>query len=159
MTPASRPSDALSPRRRHVRRGILLGGLALSGLGAAHWFNIGGSIEGSALSVQDAHAAASAGTLTLIDIRRPDEWRTTGIGEGAIPLDMRDPAFEEKLLALVAGVQAPVALICARGVRSRHLASRLEGAGFTNIIDVPEGMFGSGAGPGWIAAGLPLIHA
>ena len=30
-------------------------------------------------------------------------------------------------------------------------------AGFSNIIDVPEGMLGSAAGPGWLAADLPTL--
>ena len=50
---------------------------------------------------------------------------------------------------------APIALICAGGVRSARLGRRLTEAGFTNIIDVPEGMQGSGAGPGWLRRGLP----
>ena len=136
---------------------MLIGALALGGLAAARWFNIGGRIDTTALSVAQAHDAARRGTLTLIDIRRPDEWSRTGVPQGAHPLDMRDPAFSQKLLALVPDSDAPIALICARGVRSRGLAQRLTGAGFTNILDVPEGMLGSGAGPGWLAAGLPVI--
>jgi rhodanese-related sulfurtransferase len=139
-----------------ARRGFLLGALAVGGLAAARWFNVGANLEGPALSVREAHIGAFNGDITLVDIRRPDEWARTGIPEGAITLDMRDPAFVTKLLAQISGLDAPVALICARGVRSRHLADRLNEAGFTNIIDVPEGMLGSGAGPGWLAAGLPV---
>ena len=95
----------------------------------------------------------------MIDIRRPNEWQTTGVGEGAVPLDMRDPQFVQKLIALVPTLDAPIALICARGVRSRYLAARLTEAGFTNIIDVPEGMLGSGPGPGWLGAGLPVTKS
>ncbi|MCX8952452.1 rhodanese-like domain-containing protein, partial [Ruegeria sp. NA] len=36
------------------------------------------------------------------------------------------------------------------------LSNRLIEAGFTNIIDVPEGMLGSAAGPGWVRTGLPV---
>jgi rhodanese-related sulfurtransferase len=150
----------MGEQRRRIlsRRIVLAGGLAAVAVGAvagSRWFNLGARPQ-DGLSAGAAHAAARAGTVTLIDIRRPDEWATTGIGEGAIPLDMRDPAFPQKLRALVASPDAPIALICARGVRSRHLAERLAQAGFTNIIDVPEGMLGSGAGPGWLAAGLPV---
>ncbi len=156
MTQAPPSPDARASRRSLTRRGVLVGGLALGGLAAARWFNLGGTIEAGALSVGDAHAAAQAGRITLIDIRRPDEWARTRVGEGAVPLDMPDPSFEQELLALIPDRAAPVALICARGVRSRGLSQRLAAAGFTNVIDVPEGMLGSGAGPGWIAAGLPL---
>jgi rhodanese-related sulfurtransferase len=71
---------------------------------------------------------------------------------------MRDKDFVAQLLAKVSSKDAPVALICARGVRSRGLSRRLIQAGFTNIIDVPEGMLGSGAGPGWLGAGLPVTR-
>lgn len=136
----------------------LLIGTAITGLGGvalARWYNIGAREE-DGMNVNTAYAAAIEGRITLIDIRRPDEWAATGIAQGAIPLDMRDPEFAQKLLALVPDPNARIALICARGVRSRHLAGQLTEAGFTNIIDVPEGMLGSGAGPGWLAAGLPV---
>ena len=150
---------AASPKPALARRGILLGALALGGLAATRWFNVGATLGGTALSVAEAHRAALNGTITLIDIRRPDEWARTGIPEGAIALDMRDPAFVQKLLAQVPDTSAPIALICARGVRSRALAKRLARAGFTHVIDVPEGMLGSGAGAGWLAAGLPITRS
>ena len=112
---------------------------------------------GGAMSVAEAHAAALNGEITLIDIRRPDEWKRTGVGQAAHPIDMRRDDFEVALRA-VAGDDpaAPIALICARGVRSARLSNRLSAAGFSQIIDVPEGMLGSGAGPGWLGAGLPV---
>lgn len=139
---------------------MLLGaaGLATGGAIAAQWFNILADNGGTALSPPDVHRAALAGDVVLIDIRRPDEWRRTGLGEGAIPIDMRRPDFEEALGLHTQGDRArPVALICARGVRSRHLSERLLAAGYTRIIDVPEGMLGSGAGPGWLRRDLPLV--
>ena len=81
------------------------------------------------------------------------------MGEGAIPIDMRRPDFTDALRAEIVGREdVPVALICARGVRSARLSQRLAEAGFTNIIDVPEGMLGSGAGPGWLKRGLPVVQ-
>lgn len=153
-------SDVSSPARPSRRGLLVLGGAALAGAGvfAANWYNLGASVQADQLSVQDAHAQAVAGQILLIDIRRPDEWARTGVGEGAMPLDMRRPDFAEVLLGLTQGrVDSPVALICARGVRSRHLTARLVAAGFSQIIDVPEGMLGSGAGPGWLRAGLPVV--
>lgn len=150
-----------SPKSRlpaYARRFVLVGGAVMIGSAAARWYNVSGSIQGGALSVQDAHAAALRGDITLIDIRRPDEWARTGVGEGAIPIDMRARDFVQQLLTHVAGRDAPIALICARGVRSRGLSRTLTKASFTNIIDVPEGMLGSGAGPGWLAAGLPVVR-
>ena len=109
------------------------------------------------LSVADAHQQAQAGDLVLIDIRRPDEWAATGSPASGHRLDMRREDFTEALLQLTDGARnARVALICARGVRSSRLTNRLVEGGFSNVIDVPEGMLGSVAGPGWIREGLPV---
>jgi rhodanese-related sulfurtransferase len=136
----------------------VLAGVGAAGVFGAQWFNVSAEVTNGALSVQDAHAKATSGEVLLIDIRRPDEWARSGVGQGAAPLDMRRKDFVEALLDLSAGDRArPVALICARGVRSRAMTRRLREAGFTNIIDVPEGMLGSGAGPGWLKSGLPVV--
>lgn len=112
---------------------------------------------GGQLSVTEARDGAVEGSVVLIDIRTPREWRATGVGEGAYPLDMRRDDFEQALDRITGGDRsAPIALICARGVRSARLSNQLTQAGFTNIIDVPEGMLGSAAGPGWVRAGLPV---
>lgn len=155
---ARKQIPARKPRGQMRRRlAGLLGGLVLLGL---IWMILAPVLTpaytGATLSVSQAHEQAVAGEILLIDIRRPDEWRRTGIGEGAVPLDMRRKDFTEALGALVrGGLDKPIALICARGVRSARLSQRLLDAGFTRIIDVPEGMTGSRAGPGWLAANLP----
>ncbi|MEL6451488.1 MAG: rhodanese-like domain-containing protein [Pseudomonadota bacterium] len=126
---------------------------------AARWFNIGAEdgADGT-LSAPEVHRAVLERRVILIDIRRPNEWQRTGVGEGAIPIDMRRADFTDALLLETLGrMDAPVALICARGVRSRKMTQRLIAAGFSTIIDVPEGMLGSGAGPGWLKRGLPTV--
>jgi rhodanese-related sulfurtransferase len=146
---------------RLTRRGLFVlgfAGIATGGAVAAQWYNVLAENGAEALTPAQAHEAALAGALILVDIRRPDEWTRTGIGEGATPLDMRRSDFEDALLAASQGDPArPIALICARGVRSRRMSERLKAAGFTRIIDVPEGMLGSGAGPGWLGRGLPVV--
>lgn len=115
--------------------------------------------SGAQLGVADAHQRAQSGAITLVDIRTPREWRATGVGQWAHPMDMRRDDFVQALTGLVAGdLDRPVALICARGVRSARLSNTLTKAGFTRIIDVPEGMLGSAAGPGWVRAGLPVLE-
>ncbi len=163
MTKNSNASNLLgNAPAQMTRRGFgVLGVAAVVGgtVFAARWFNItaDASAEGT-LSTPDVHAAALAGEVVLVDIRRPDEWERTGIGEGAVPIDMRRDDFVDALLAETDGrSDVPVALICARGVRSRKMTQRLLSAGFTTIIDVPEGMLGSGAGPGWLKRGLPIV--
>ena len=114
---------------------------------------------GDSIAPDVAHQNAIAGNITLIDIRRPDEWNRTGSGEGANRLDMRRDDFVVALNEIVDGDKAaPIALICARGVRSSRMSNLLIKAGFTNIIDVPEGMLGSAAGPGWLERGLPVVR-
>lgn len=111
----------------------------------------------SVLSATEAFAKAATGKITLIDIRTPEEWAKTGSGAGAKRLDMRRDDFVSALNKILGGdTSKPVALICARGVRSSRLSRALREAGYTNIIDVPEGMLGSYAGPGWLERGLPI---
>ena len=156
MTPSQ---DGKSPARVTRRAFVVNGGTAIAG--GAILATIGAhraDAAGSKLSTSAAHKAAVAGDILLIDIRRPDEWQHTGVGQGALPLDMRRRDFTDVLLQRTGGrTDTPVALICARGVRSRAMTARLQRAGFTNIIDVPEGMLGSGAGPGWLKRKLPLV--
>lgn len=147
---------------RMSRRGILVFGgalLATGGAVAAQWYNVLAVNDAVSLTPQEAHASAAKGDVVLVDIRRPDEWARTGVGEHAVPLDMRRSDFDRILLRHVGGDPSrPVALICARGVRSRRMTAHLSSAGFTRIIDVPEGMLGSGAGPGWLKRGLPVVQ-
>lgn len=142
------------------RRTLLLLAGAGAVLAVASYRYLRGAAQapGQRLTVHQAHKQAQAGTVTLIDIRRPGEWKETGIGEGAVPIDLRRPDFVEALLTTVQGDPSrPVALICAKGVRSRHLAKALTDVGFAHILDVPEGMLGSASGPGWLAQGLPVV--
>ena len=146
-----------------MTRRLLIMGAAVAGVGgtvfASRWFNISAEAGASGtLSAPDAHRAAALREVVLVDIRRPDEWQRTGVGEGAVPIDMRREDFVTALLDATGGrTDVPVALICARGVRSRALSARLSSAGFTSIVDVSEGMMGSGAGAGWLRRGLPTV--
>ena len=140
---------------------IVLAGAAIYAAGGRNLFYsaITENSEAGKIDPPTAHAQALAGEILLVDIRRPDEWARTGSGEGANRLDMRREDFVDALLTLTDGKpDQPVALICARGVRSARLSNRLAKAGFTNLIDVPEGMLGSGAGPGWLKRGLPVVQ-
>lgn len=109
------------------------------------------------MDAEAAHKGAEAGELILVDIRTPEEWQDSGIGETATPLDMRDPNFLQKLQALAdATPEKPIALICATGGRTGYVTKVLNSRGWQNLIDVSEGMHGSAAGPGWLARHLPI---
>ncbi|MEP3333733.1 rhodanese-like domain-containing protein [Sedimentitalea sp.] len=143
-----------------IRLRVLIGVVMLAvaaGLIAYRVSLIPPDYSGGTLSVAEAHQQVADGEVVLIDIRRPKEWQRTGVPAGAAPLDMRRDDFGQALSAIVGPDRSrPIALICARGVRSARLALALSDAGYTNIIDVPEGMLGSAAGPGWLDAGLPV---
>ncbi|WP_371154022.1 rhodanese-like domain-containing protein [Jannaschia sp. 2305UL9-9] len=150
----------LSLPARPSRRILLTGAAAaIAAISAGAVFGRRDRFDGAEISPDAALDAIRTGELTMIDIRRPDEWAATGIAEGAYPLDMRRDDFVDALATLVEGERdRPIALICARGVRSDRMSARLGQAGFERIIDVPEGMLGSSAGPGWVARGLPVVQ-
>lgn len=117
--------------------------------------------EIKSISAPEALEAARSGRIILVDIRQPEEWKQTGVAEGAKTIPMRHPeggqGFVRDLLAAAGGDRnAPLALICRTGNRSGYTAKALADAGFTNLYDVSEGMAGSSAGPGWIKRSLPV---
>jgi rhodanese-related sulfurtransferase len=145
MTDQPRSNRAARPNRRIV----LLGGVAAATVVAVYSLSsmVAPATELS-LTPDEAHQHATAQEILLIDIRRPDEWDL---------LDMRRDDFTSALRELAGGdLGRPIALICARGVQSSHQSAQMIEAGFTHIIDIPEGMLGSGSGPGWLARGLPI---
>ncbi len=121
---------------------------------------------GAPTAAQDVVSARAAlerqrsAAVTIVDIRRPDEWRKTGVPAGAARATIRSPlgnrGFLDRIAEITGGDRSkPIALICAAGVRSRHAAKLLREEGYTRVSDIHEGMFGSGSGPGWLDRGLP----
>lgn len=130
--------------------------------GAALLISLSGCAQesGPSVAAPDAWSQAQAGQLTLIDIRRPDEWKQTGVAKGALEINMAHPqgaaGFVKQVEAELGGDKhAPVGLICRTGNRTTQMQKVLTDAGFTNVVHIKEGMAGSGAGPGWLARGLP----
>lgn len=104
-----------------------------------------------------AHTAAKGGDIILVDIRTPEEWQETGIGEGAIALDMREGNFVTSLVELRKNnPETPIALICRTGNRSGYVVDALVKQKFPGLVDVSEGMAGGRNGQGWIRRGLPV---
>lgn len=113
------------------------------------------------IGAAEAYALAKEGKVTLIDIRRPEEWRQTGVAEGAVRINMLHPkglqGFAQEVYTLVGGdLNAPIVLICRTGSRTSRLQPVLTQAGFTNVKHIPEGTLGNRSTPGWIAQGLPI---
>jgi len=141
------------------RRAVFLGVTATAGAGLAYgYFGMSRATPASqVLSAPEAYAALQSGDLLLVDVRRPDEWERTGLAKGAVPIDLRRDDFVAAVKAARVDENQPIAMICARGVRSRRMTQRLEEAGMGPILDVSEGMLGSSAGPGWLARALPTV--
>ncbi len=117
------------------------------------------SSQTTRLGADEAYELSNRGDIILIDVRTPAEWKKTGIGASARAISMHRPGFFDKLKKVVRGDKTKsIALICARGNRSSRMQTALVERGYTNVIDVAEGMLGSKAGPGWIARGLPLVN-
>ena len=115
------------------------------------------------IDAKTAHALAQAGELTIIDIRRPTEWRRTGVPEGSFGISLQNFSrkvrgqFPDDVLAVVDGDKdKSIALICASGGRSAWALGLLQEAGFSHVYDISEGMFGNGKAPGWLARNLPV---
>ncbi|MCK4713267.1 MAG: rhodanese-like domain-containing protein [Marinosulfonomonas sp.] len=141
-----------TPNLRHNRRGFLIGAIsAIVSLTA-----MPAMAAETTIGAADAYVAAKTGKIILVDIRTPEEWAGTGIGEGAIALDMTEKSFVDSLVKLrTAYPQTPIALICRTGNRSGYVFKALDQQGFTGLVDVSEGMAGGRNGKGWIPRGLP----
>lgn len=122
------------------------------------WYGFIGARAEKFMSVQEAYEKARKGEIVLVDVRRPKEWRETGVPEPALAITMHQSpiTFQSELQAALDGDKTkPLALICARGGRTSFLLAPLEKAGFENLINVAGGMLGGRYGQGWRDAGLP----
>lgn len=109
-------------------------------------------------SVDEAYEALLTDSARVIDVRSREEWLETGVGAGIWPISMHEDRFPDRLFAAkaLAGSRV-VGLICATGGRSASLLRALRQAGYEGYVDISEGMLGSRRGPGWLAAGLPVV--
>ena len=117
------------------------------------------SAVGTTMSVAAAHASALAGDIVFVDVRTPDEWKESGVPSSAYAITMhQDPAaFLAALQSAVGGDRTRrLAIICRSGNRTSAIYGDLQKAGFTNLINVAEGVAGGPNGRGWLKAGLPV---
>lgn len=111
-------------------------------------------------SAEDARKAMQLGEALVLDIRSPEEWKETGLAEGALPVSMHTRDFGQNLQSLMNTAKKtgrPIAMICATGGRTKQVTDILRKNGITGVIDVSEGMMGNHRGKGWIAKGLPVV--
>ena len=95
--------------------------------------------------------------VPMYDIRRPEEWRRTGVVAGSRLLTFVDgrgriqPDFMHRFEQGVAK-EKPVILICQSGTRTDTLARHLvENLGYQAVYNVRRGI------AGWLDAGLPAV--
>lgn len=100
--------------------------------------------------------AKLASGATVIDIRRPDEWKQTGVVPGSHLITFFNeagqvnPNFGSELQKLVAHPAEEIVFLCRTGNRSAVLSEYLASqAGFTNVASVSDGIVGylSNGGP------------
>lgn len=121
-------------------------------------FSLGGCAESPYTNVDNGQLQALlAQGVPIYDIRRPEEWRQTGVVEGSRKLTFMDasgrpnPEFLPRFGAEV-GKNAPVVLICRTGNRTDVLARELvEKMGYTQVYNVRDGI------TRWIGEGNPVV--
>lgn len=91
------------------------------------------------ISEIDTNAAAdklSAGGVSLLDVREPDEY-----DQGAIPGALHIPRghLEAQVEAKLSDKNQPVVVYCAGGVRSAFAADTLQALGYTNVLSMAGG--------------------
>ena len=98
----------------------------------------------SAISPQELVARRGTGSLVLIDVRSPGEYRTLHAeGATSVPLDLLDAGVLQP---------GPVYLICETGARAKKGAEKLIAAGRDDVHVVDGGT------ERWAQAGLPVVR-
>jgi monothiol glutaredoxin len=87
------------------------------------------------MSPRDADAGVRDGSLTLVDVRPPQERAVASV---AVPFESLEDGGLERLLALPR--ERPLAFLCHHGVRSAQAANHFAAQGFTTTANVVGGI-------------------
>lgn len=126
--------------------GTALAALALSGCGEPPYTNVD----------DDQLKTLISQGVPLYDIRRPEEWRQTGVVAGSRTLTYFDangkpnPEFMPRFTAEV-GKNDPVVLICRSGNRTDVVARELVEQGYSKVYNVRHGI------SRWIGESNPVV--
>lgn len=119
---------------------------------------LGGCAEPPYTNVDNAKLKTlQAQGVPVYDIRRPEEWRQTGVVDGSRTLTYLDasgrpnPEFLPSFTAAV-GKNDPVVLICRTGSRTDKLARELAEQGYTQVYNVRNGI------TRWIGEDNPVVR-
>ena len=97
--------------------------------------------------------------LVIIDVRNVEEWKETGIIPESKLIQMLSPKGtirNEFISELLTTLGEDKNIICRSGRRSSATVAMLKDQGFTNILNISEGMLGDGNTTGWKNKNLPL---
>ena len=125
-----------------LRRVFIVTGVAIAtglviGIGL---FRSGASAENLTLEAASGASLASDPATLLVDIRRPEEWRETGVIEGALLVTYASP---ESFLAVIAPHLKEgqrLALICRSGNRTSRAARQIAKIVDFPVVDIQGGM-------------------
>ena len=102
--------------------------------------------------------SSQANGVLVIDIRHEDEWRDTGIIEGAKTVTAFQkngqihPDFQQKLFSLASSKTTPILLYCRSGNRSNAIGNALiSQLGFSQVSHLSTGI------AGWIREGYDTV--
>lgn len=106
----------------------------------------------------DSLLQAQKDGVVIIDIRREDEWRETGIIDGAETITAFqasgrvDPDFLDNFRSIAPSPDTPIMLYCRSGSRTTSLGNALiEQLGFTDVTHLSGGIIG------WLDGGNPTV--
>ncbi len=123
------------------------------------FFTLGGCAKPPYTNVDNAQLKTLlAQGVRIYDVRRPEEWRQTGVVEGSRTLTWVDNSGQPNLefmprFTAEVDKNTPVILICRSGNRTDKLARELmEKRGYTQVYNVKNGI------TGWIGEKLPVVR-
>ena len=97
--------------------------------------------------------------VTIVDIRRPDEWSQTGVIEGTETITAFEangslhPDFQQEFKTVVLSLETPVFLYCHMGARTTNLGTALiEQLGFLHVTHLTGGILS------WKADGYETVN-
>lgn len=123
----------------------VLPGLAVLGLAAFFAWPANGSTDN--ISYDEVRQRLAAGTITLIDVREPDEF-ASGHVPGAVNMPMS--RFNPATLP-ASTIDKPVVVMCQAGYRSRIVEANLAKTGRADVRNY------SGSMDEWTAKGAPVV--
>ena len=123
-------------RRIFIATGVAAAAVAIG----VSRFAIPATAKNLSLEALSGSQLASDPDTLLVDIRRPEEWKETGVVEGALLVTYKSPESFLKVVVpkLVNGQR--LALICRSGNRTSRASQQIAGLVDFDVVDVKGGI-------------------